>query len=388
MLQILLLDCSEALQIKLMRQGFHVEAGSVGYSTGLMKLPSQVYEKDIFFYNPAPHPEVGVFARNLIKNLSPEYDLCYLENRIFAGATFVAFLNRLSDTIEAQRSACGWIPFAPGIEFSCDRIVNGNSLEHYPDSEVRYLAPIVTPVKLAVPVLQKLNPPRPQGYPHDVFNLFWNRNGDCLGVQISRGNGAIIFLPTFESNEEVIETFLHRVVPRLYNSTAKTTLAERFTSPAERDARAELEHLQSSEEQLTNLQEEARVRLATASREKSNTIGADATAKQIQIYYDHAKREDEVALYYLYKIVEAIENKFGGEATGIASVGAATEWKAVKRLANESYRDARHAPKPGDVIKKWTDAEIKECFRNVDEVVAAYFATLFPAPPAEAKSGV
>ena len=49
----------------------------------------------------------------------------------------------------------------------------------------------------------------------------------------------------------------------------------------------------------------------------------------------------------------------------------------MKKLANESYRDARHAPKPGDVIKKWTDAEITECFKNIEVIVTAYFNTLF-----------
>ena len=386
MLRILLLDCSEFLRVKLENQGFHVEAGWVGHCTGFRKLPSQVYEKDIFFYNPVTIPESGGIGNEVIKNLSPEFDLSYLEKTIHAGGTFVGFINRLSNSIEVQRQVYGWIPYAPGIEFTSDRIVIGNPFSTYPETEVSYLAPIVTPPKLSLPVLQKLRPPQRRQYEHDVFHLFWNGNGDCLGVQILRGRGSLIFLPKYESNDEAIEIFLHRVVPRIYESTSRTTLADRFTSPAERGAQAELKRLQSGEEQLRKLQEQARIRLAAASREKGNIIGADATAKQIQIYYDHARREDDVALYYLYKIVEAIENKFGGEAVGIAAVGAGTEWKAVKRLANESYRDARHAPKPGDVIKKWTDVEIKECFRNVEVVVTAYFATLFPVPPGEAKS--
>ena len=87
--------------------------------------------------------------------------------------------------------------------------------------------------------------------------------------------------------------------------------------------------------------------MASAKRKKINVIEADETAKQIQIYYDHSLRQDDAALYYLYKVIESIENKFGGEAVGIAAVGEQVAWKAVKRLANESYRDARHAPKPG-----------------------------------------
>jgi hypothetical protein len=62
-------------------------------------------------------------------------------------------------------------------------------------------------------------------------------------------------------------------------------------------------------------------------------------------------------------------------------VGEQTAWKAVKRLANESYRDARHAPKPGDVVKKWTNAELKQCFEDTKNVIVAYFSTLFPVAP-------
>jgi hypothetical protein len=266
----------------------------------------------------------------------------------------------------------------PEIEFTRDTLVQGNAFSTYPDSEADHLAPIVTPASLSVPVQQKLIAPMPQDYPRDVFPLFWNARGDLLGVQILRGRGSLIFLPRFRSNADAIETFLHRVVPKLYPQRGRRGLTDVFISPAEEAAVAELKNYESVEAQLKTRQEEARVRLAAAAREKERTIEADATAKQILVYHDLARRNDDAALYYLYKIVEAIENKFGGESEGIKAVGAGTEWKGVKRLANESYRDARHAPKPSDVIKKWTDAEIRECFANVEVVVTAYFSTLFP----------
>ena len=59
------------------------------------------------------------------------------------------------------------------------------------------------------------------------------------------------------------------------------------------------------------------------------------------------------------------------------AIGTGTELKAVKRLANESYRDARHAPEPGDAVKKLTPAETKEGFKNAEATVMAYFVTLF-----------
>ncbi|MGC2765790.1 MAG: hypothetical protein WB607_09815, partial [Candidatus Acidiferrum sp.] len=91
-------------------------------------------------------------------------------------------------------------------------------------------------------------------------------------------------------------------------------------------------------EQIKERQDKARIELEAAKREKSAVINKDATAKQILIYYDQAKRQDDAALFYLYKVIEAIENKYGGEAPAIKAVGAGAEWKSVKKLANESYR--------------------------------------------------
>lgn len=382
MLRILLLDCSDGLQDRLKDQGFDVEAGTVGFCTGVRTLPSQIYEKDVIVYNPESFPADGVL-RETPRSSTPEYDLSYLGGRIQNGATFIAFLNRLSNSIEAQSMFYGWIPEMPRIEFTSDRSVSCNTFELYPQNKAEYLAPIVTPAELSSPVLLKLEWPKQQDYPRDVFPIFWNEHEHCLGVMILRGYGRYIFLPKYKSNEEAIQTFLHRVLPRLYDTTAKGRLSEIFQSPAERDAQTELAKLESIEAQLEKRKEAVRVQLASATREKLKVIGADPTAQQIIIYYDYAKRQDDAALYYLYKVVETIENKFGGESAAIKTVGSGTEWKAVKRLANESYRDARHAPKPGDVIKKWTDSELKKCFKDVEVIVTAYFGTLFAPIPKE-----
>jgi len=235
----------------------------------------------------------------------------------------------------------------------------------------------VTTHGLAVPVLQKLCPMKSAAHPPDTVYLFWNGNGDALGILILRGRGRLIVLPTFQSNDSVIETFLNRVVPNLYEPTTKVGLIEMFTSPSERISKEELETLRVSAEDINRREEAARVQLATATREKSTLIHADATATQILTYYGEARKQPDIALFFLYKVIESIENKFGGEASGIAAVGAAAEWKAVKKLANESYRDARHAPKPTDVIKQWSEPEITQCFADTEKVVLAYFATIF-----------
>jgi len=171
--------------------------------------------------------------------------------------------------------------------------------------------------------------------------------------------------------------FLHRVAPRIYRTTTNIGLIDSYSSPNEKEARTKVQRLIDAEKEIVAQLGEARGLFSSATREKERVINGDETAKQILTYYELARRQDESALFYLYKIIEAIENKFGGEFQGIKAVGPATEWKAVKRLANESYRDARHPPKPGEIVKKWTAAEIKECFKNTETVVRAYFETLF-----------
>jgi hypothetical protein len=79
----------------------------------------------------------------------------------------------------------------------------------------------------------------------------------------------------------------------------------------------------------------------------------------------------------LYKIIDAIQKKFGGETAATHKLGKSKEWKLIGKLANASYGDIRHAPKPGDKIKDWSRDEIKDGFSAARSVLAAYFTTLF-----------
>jgi len=298
------------------------------------------------------------------------------------GATFVAIINPVWNEISRLVELYSWIPFMTPIRFTHDKIVFVSDFATSPASSFTSYGPIVTTDGLSLPLRVKLEAPKANDelYLTDVLPLFWNGNGDCLGVLIRRGKGRLILLPRFRSNSEVIETFLHRVVPKLYTSQSKAGLIESYSSPTERTAHEELEELRGVERQVLERQELVRRKLIAALGEKEKVVKGDATAKQVLIYYDHARRQDDVALFYLYKIVEAIENKFGGESVGIATVGAGVPWKAVKRLANETYRDGRHAPKPGDNVRKWSASEIKKCFEDTETVVIAYFETLFSIP--------
>jgi hypothetical protein len=333
-----------------------------------------VYEKEIFIYDPSFATKS---SEKEIENVSPEFSLQYLEPTIIRGAIFLVFLNQVSTTTELQNATFSWIPYMPPFFPTKDKLVGANKFASYPDSECKFLAPIVSKSQLQIPVQFKLRPPKPKDYPCDVFRLFWNGQGEHLGTFIRRGRGALIVLPRSQSNEDVISTFLHRVLPKIFDLKVNVGLIDRYVSPSEKETISEIDKLDRLQEKITEQREKGIERLASSQRDKNKVINADPTAIQILLYHETAKRQEDVALFYLYKIFESVENKYGGETEGMKVLGCSTEWKSVKRIANASYGDIRHAPKPGDAFKKWSEAEIKSCFEATEKLILAYFDTLF-----------
>lgn len=376
-MRILLLDCAESLGKRLQNQGFDVESGTVGLSTGIRKLPSQIYEKDILIYNPTSTTllQNGQLQTGSVKDTTPEYSLEPFAGHLKAGATVLVFVNRIASILPVQKEMYGCIPYMPPMDFTSDKLVQTNPFDAYPDSRWNLLAPIITSHELAIPVQYKIYPPEPREYPCDVFPLFWNANCDCLGVLILKGSGRLIILPSYKSNDDIIETFLLRVAPQIHGARPTAGLVDKFTSPEEHTHQEELKKLEAASTEIKSRQIKARISLETARRQKSNIIQGDNTAKQVLVYYSEARRQSAVAL--LYKIIESIENSLGGEARAIAAIGCRDQWKSVKKLANESYRDVRHAPKPTDVVHQWSEAEIKSCFEDTEKIIMAYFGTLF-----------
>jgi hypothetical protein len=307
-----------------------------------------------------------------VEDKSPQFPLNYLNRAVHNGATVVVFLNPIHDGIKIQRGLYTWIPSIPTLDFTHDKLIYPNDFRSYPDMKYEFLAPILAE-DVDLPVLLRVTTPANQ----ETIHLFANANGDSLGCLIPLGNGFLLVLPKFISNEDVIETFLHRVVPKMYDLQHKSGLVEMFVSPVEQERLKQLAQLEKASAQIAEGLASERVGLETARREKANTISKDPTARRVLAYYDTAKLNEESALFYLYKMIEAIENKYGGEANGIKAVGASEEWKFVKRLANKSYADVRHAPKPTEIIEKPSRDEIEAAFKNTEKVVLAYFRTLF-----------
>lgn len=357
-LSILLLDCSRALEEKLKRQGFDVVSGSVGYVSEPSFLPGPVYEYEVLIYNPkhAIEPEVDSEmagarkarmgptegsplevalnkAREVeLKRLNDLYvlgnqtthDFEPLSGHIQRGATVLIFINHVSDSPSLLNAAYSWVPNMPQIAptrdfkpLTCMSMDFGNS-EKTIRSRAFAEVPLLALDDLKRPVLQKimLNEAFAGAVP-----LFFNRQGDFLGLSLEIGKGRIIALPEYEDNEYVISNFLNRVLPRLYGDPSRRDIVEAFNSPMQQIAKDEIQNIESERKALDERLEEAKVKLASAERLKKHTVKNDETAIQLIRYFELATQQEDVALFYLYKIIEALEKKFGGEKAAKDSLG-------------------------------------------------------------------
>lgn len=377
-LNILLLDCSIRFCAKLKQQGFDVDTGTIGFCTGIRSLPCQVYEKDILIYNPSsimsgPNGR-DYISEDDIQDHTPEYNLIDVYGHFKRGATMLVFVNHVANDIKKQNEAYKWIPFMPKIDFTKDHKIH--VISALKEGRYKFLTPIISPTHIKMPVLQKLHWLAPLDGQGSV-PLIQNRNCEMLSTFLERGEGKLIILPECQSNEEVISTFLHRVVPKLCDLETRSNLMERFISPQEKQMQDDIEKIQQKMAELNEAVETGNEKLNSARRNKIQTIKQDETAIRIFNYYDLATQQDDVALFYLYKVIEALENKYGGEKESKTKLGCNTEWNLIGKLANVSYADIRHAPKPGEKIKEWAQEEIKECFKAAEEIIHAYLATLF-----------
>lgn len=379
MLSILLLDCSSKVEEDLKKQGFKVEAGTAGYASGVKSLPSQLYEHFIIIYNPSKFQRAQ--GSPGIKDLTPEFELAPLSDHILKGATCLVFMNRVSDHIEFQRLTYKWIETMPKIDFTKDNRIISQTLSFDSwDIDVPYCKPLISEYDLKKPVLQKLSVPKGKIPEHGKRQYAWlysNYHDGCLGVLIRLGHGRLIILPEYNSNDEIIKIFAHRVIPQLYDMSARKDLSVDFKSPEEEQQEKTVNTLVDGITDLEKKHEKALEKLEQIKRDKINTIQADNTAKLALQYLDLAYKQEDVALHFLYKIAEVIEKKLGGEKEAKNILGTQTERNFIGTVANESYGDMRHAPSPGEVIKPWDEEQIKQCFTYSEIIISRYLATLF-----------
>ena len=166
-------------------------------------------------------------------------------------------------------------------------------------------------------------------------------------------------------------------MPKMYKLETQINLLDAFLSPQETALQEKIKHIENKINELDEALKGAKEKLTTARLDKIQTIKRDETATLILNYYDLATQQEDVALFYLYKVIEALEKKYSGESKAKNTLGCNAEWNLIGKLANASYADIRHAPKPGEKIKGWSQEEIERCFKAAERIIHTYFATLF-----------
>ena len=376
---ILLLDCSKELEEKLKRQGFDVASACVGYAQFRRPLPAPVYEYEVIIYNPGTAIELTRDYHNLLHDHVLQ-DFDPLLDHLKRGAIVLIFINAFTDDLSLLNEAYSWVPNMPEIAVTRDFkpvVITPVNLLFSPQSKrdaFEEVTPLLQVDNLKLPVRHKivLNSDFSEAVP-----LFRNRQHDVLGLSLKISGGRIIVLPEHKDNEDLIGNFLTRVLPRLRSGPIRRDIVDSFVSPMERTAKQEMQDVESERQTLDQRLEKAQEQLAFGGRSKRKTIESDETAARIISYYNTATQQEDVALFYLYKIIDAIENKFGGATAAKQRVGNDDDWRLIGKIANASYGDIRHAPKPGEIIKPWTKEEIDDCFGAAKRILKAYFTTLF-----------
>lgn len=84
--------------------------------------------------------------------------------------------------------------------------------------------------------------------------------------------------------------------------------------------------------------------------------------RQCYDYMQAAREAEEDYLFFLYKLVETVEDEFGGEGKATKPIDRKADIKFIKRLANESRRDVRHPPKESERAESPSKGDRKHSF--------------------------
>jgi len=361
---ILLLDCSEEIFERLKKQGHDVQQGSIGFVSGVRSFPTALYEKNVFVYDPAKHKQKGGshLAGVEIQNKTPEFSISEMESAILGGGVFLCFLRPLANDTAILNRPYRWIPSMPLLSSTKDsKVTSSNSIPIF--------APLIRIDKLKLPVEVAIQ--------SNTLTqaMFSNYKSSELGAYYKLGNGLVILLPNFVSNDHFISVFLNRILPKIRGMSSQLPLIEELVTEKEKNIEKEIEALTNDisekEKKLDNLRET----LEENKRMKAQTIKDDETGALVLSYMDLATNQPD-PLFYLYKITEALEKRFKSEKLAKEKLNCSVEFNFINRLANATFADVRHTPDPGEQIKEVSEEDLEKCFSYAKKIMSAYFSLI------------
>jgi hypothetical protein len=395
---ILLLDCSEDLANKLRALGHEVHVGTSGYcARNPRKLDCQVYETDLVIYNPSiPTTKSVKYGLKIYpQDDSPDIDFRYetITKHVGDGGHWLVFANPIGDDANAQNRLYSWLPMKLGFSFTKDQKLKGPSDPNtwmdkfYPLIRSSRAVRVNLPVRLKVAAADLTFAGGSGSFHSLVENL---RNEPLAGV-FSLFMGTMTVMPSCENNDDAAMFFIDRVWPQLKPSASRGGLVEEFRSRSEEELGAEDAKLYGEFSGLEARYHANQKFLGEASKTKRATIANDETARRVIGYYTEAEQDEKDAPKHLYKVRDAIKNRFGSEKDALTIlVNCDMEWEIIGLMTNGPDRDERHAPKLGNTVKPLTPDELKTCFAAAKKLIFAYLQTLFlkTPPPTSATPSV
>jgi hypothetical protein len=216
----------------------------LGYAGSRTVLPAPVYEYDTIIYNPLREARLNL--EDALNGNDKQVRQFYLETlwakanadfqslsgHIDRGATLLVFINNFIDDIDILNQAYSWVPnmlhIVPTRDTKIDTLAEFIQNVESARQRFSWVLPLLSIDALRRPVLYKLVRNNPQ---LQAMRLFFNKQEDQLGVLIMAKQGRILLLPQYEDNDEVITTFLNRVLPRIGKQPERKDIISIFSSP-------------------------------------------------------------------------------------------------------------------------------------------------------------
>lgn len=381
MIKILLLDCNQALGSLLKKKGFEVSLGSMGFNDGKRNFPVALYEQNIIFYNPqkisflktrSVVEDKGRYYIRGVINETPEVRTSDIKDFFKNSGMLVVFFNPHDVDSQKEQALYSWIPKIPLLLRTKDRefkkTLDFENEDHIPfRSLFRDFSPSL-PIQRCTNYIEEFT------YP----NIFLrNARGDTLASSYKVDNGVVVVLPVFPSNNEVMEHIVTHTYPKLFNvepdlpnylslkKSPKLISLEKELADCKEEIRKITLKIGKLNEQV--IQENNRI---------EKIIKQDSAAVKTIGYLEDMMDDPSQSWYPAFKITETLFDHFGGESATKSAIDNNTKFNFIRKIANESFRDTRHSPKPGEVVSPPTDEEIKKIVKYSLALVKTYLEYL------------
>lgn len=383
MIKILLLDCKSKVKRTLEEKGFAVSEGTLGFGDGLQNIPVALYEQNIIIFNPTDVHYASKCSYKTegfktifeeISNKTPGVTISDLEDFFKRGGILVTFVRDFGFNDERKETGIySWIPKFPLLLTSLDReiqrTIDPNNEKHIP------FISLFRDFRPAFPIKKNLLFFNFDYVYPEIFLTNLRRNIIACSYVVE--NGLVVVLPHYDNDTELISHFIcntyfkiFEIKPDIpaYLDLKKSSLIQELEKQKAEQESAILEN----EKKIESINE----KMTKENNRVENIIKKDETALKIMGYLDDELMDKNESWYPAYKITETLIHYYNDIEEAKTKLGASVEINYIRKIANQSNRDTRHSPKPGEAKSPPSEEEIKKILEYSIELVKKYIGTL------------